>query len=153
MADAAYRKRHRETLEAVRQLFDFLPLNNREKPPVRPFFDDPARIEARLDSLIPDSATKPYDMKELIYAIADEGDFFEIQEALPATSSPVSSGWRANGGRGCQPAHGAGGLPGYRCHRARQARFERFLRCLLDPDPDARRCAGFLPGVAQEYGV
>jgi propionyl-CoA carboxylase beta chain len=53
-------------LEEVRRLFDFLPLSNRDKPPVRPFHDDPERVETRLDTLIPDSANKPYDMKELI---------------------------------------------------------------------------------------
>jgi propionyl-CoA carboxylase beta chain len=81
VADGAY-ENDIEALEQVRLLFDFLPLNNREKPPVRPFHDDPARLEKRLDTLIPDSAAKPYDMKELILAIADEGDFFEIQEAF-----------------------------------------------------------------------
>lgn len=81
VADGAY-ENDVEALEQVRLLFDFLPLNNREKPPVRPFHDDPARIEMRLDTLIPDSSNKPYDMKELIYALADEGDFFEIQEAF-----------------------------------------------------------------------
>ncbi|MFN3443920.1 MAG: acyl-CoA carboxylase subunit beta, partial [Rhizobium rosettiformans] len=78
VADGAY-ENDIEALEQVRLLFDFLPLNNREKPPIRPFHDDPARIEMRLDTLIPDSSNKPYDMKELIYALADEGDFFEIQ--------------------------------------------------------------------------
>lgn len=48
-----------ETLEEVRRLFDFLPLNNREKPPVRPFHDDPNRIEMRLDTLVPDSPQSP----------------------------------------------------------------------------------------------
>ncbi|WP_019443787.1 acyl-CoA carboxylase subunit beta, partial [Brucella abortus] len=81
VADGAY-ENDIEALEQVRILFDFLPLNNREKPPVRPIFDDPARLEMRLDTLVPDSATKPYDMKELILALADEGDFFEIQEAF-----------------------------------------------------------------------
>lgn len=92
VADGAY-ENDIEALEQVRILFDFLPLNNREKPPVRPVFDDPARLEMRLDTLIPDSATKPYDMKELIHALADESDFFEIQEALRRTSSPASSAW------------------------------------------------------------
>ncbi|MGH6809247.1 MAG: acyl-CoA carboxylase subunit beta, partial [Ensifer adhaerens] len=81
VADAAY-ENDIETLEHVRLLFDFLPLNNREKPPVRPFHDDPSRLERRLDSLIPDSAAKPYDMKELIFALADEGDFFELQQSF-----------------------------------------------------------------------
>ena len=65
----------------VRRLVDFLPLNNREKPPVRPFFDEPGRVESSLDTLVPENPNSPYDMKELILKIADEGDFFEIQEA------------------------------------------------------------------------
>ncbi len=64
----------------MRRLVDFLPLNNREKPPVRPFFDDPNRIEPSLDTLVPANANTPYDMKELIRKLADEGDFYEIQE-------------------------------------------------------------------------
>ena len=69
-----------EALSEIRRLFDFLPLNNRDKAPVRPFFDDPARIEESLDTLIPDNPNQPYDMKELIVKVADEGDFYEIQK-------------------------------------------------------------------------
>ena len=65
----------------VRRLVDFLPLNNREKPPVRPFFDQPGRIEESLGHPDPGKPQPaPYDMKELITKVADEGDFFEIQE-------------------------------------------------------------------------
>src|SRR6202521_3340190 len=66
------------TIEEMRRLYDFLPLNNREQPPVWPTSDDPRREELSLDTLVPDNANKPYDMKELILKIADEGDFFEI---------------------------------------------------------------------------
>ena len=55
-----------EALAEVRRLVDFLPLNNREKPPVRPFFDRPDRIENSLDTLIPENPNQPYDRKELI---------------------------------------------------------------------------------------
>ena len=68
-----------EALAALRRFIDFLPLNNREKPPVQPFFDDPNRQDFSLDTLIPDNPNKPYDIKELVYKVADEGDFFEIQ--------------------------------------------------------------------------
>ena len=68
-----------EALAEVRRLVDFLPLNNRDKPPVRPFFDDVARSEVSLDSLVPDNPNTPYDMHELIQKVADEGDFYEIQ--------------------------------------------------------------------------
>ena len=68
-----------DTLRQMRRLYDFLPLNNREKPPVRPFFDSPDREEPSLNTLIPDNPNQPYDMHELIHKLADEGDFFEIQ--------------------------------------------------------------------------
>ena len=71
-----------EALAETRRLIDFLPKSNREKAPVRPFFDDPARVEMSLDTLIPDNPNQPYDMKELITKVADEGDFFEIQKAF-----------------------------------------------------------------------
>src|SRR5690348_5629985 len=69
-------------LEEIRRLYDFLPLNNRDKPPHWPTHDDPRRQEMSLDTLIPDSDKKPYDMRELIMKVVDEGDFFEIQEAF-----------------------------------------------------------------------
>ncbi|MEL6752289.1 MAG: carboxyl transferase domain-containing protein, partial [Pseudomonadota bacterium] len=68
-----------ETLRQIRRLYDFLPLNNREKAPVRPFFDNPDRMEESLDTLIPDNPNQPYDIKEVITKVADEGDMFETQ--------------------------------------------------------------------------
>ena len=79
VADGAF-ENDIEALAEVRRLVDFLPQNNRDKAPVRPFFDDPARIEDSLDTLIPDNPNTPYDMKELITKTVDEGDFYEIQE-------------------------------------------------------------------------
>src|SRR3974390_158968 len=67
-------------IEEIRRLYDFLPLNNREKPPLWPTQDDARREELSLDTLVPENTNKPYDMKELILKIVDEGDFFEIQE-------------------------------------------------------------------------
>ena len=78
VADCAF-ENDVEALAETRRLIDFLPLSNREKPPVRPFFDDPDRVETSLDTLIPDNPNAPYDMAELITKLADEGDFFEIQ--------------------------------------------------------------------------
>ena len=79
VADGAF-ENDLEALAEIRRLMDFLPLNNREKAPVRPFFDDPNRIELSLDTLIPENPNTPYDMKELIVKVADESDFYEIQE-------------------------------------------------------------------------
>jgi propionyl-CoA carboxylase beta chain len=83
VADGAF-ENDVEALAEARRLFDFLPLNNREKAPVRPFFDDPARVEPSLDTLIPVNPNTPYDMKELILKVADEADFFEIQRDYAA---------------------------------------------------------------------
>ena len=69
-----------EALTQVRRLIDFLPLNNREKPPVWESYDDPARDEPSLDTLVPSDPGKPYDIKELILKVVDEADFFEIAE-------------------------------------------------------------------------
>ncbi len=139
-------------LEEVRRLFDFLPLNNREKPPVRPFHDDPARIEDRLDTLIPDSANKPYDMKELIHALGDEGEFFEIQEAFARN---IITGFMRMEGQTVgvvanQPMVLAGCLDIDSSRKA--ARFVRFCDAFSIPILTLVDVPGFLPGTAQEYG-
>src|SRR5437868_6477197 len=81
IADGAY-DNDVEALLQIRRLMDFLPSNNLDGVPEWPSFDDPDRAEMSLDTLVPDNPNKPYDMKELILKIADEGDFFEIQEAF-----------------------------------------------------------------------
>ena len=139
-------------LEEVRRLFDFLPLNNREKPPMRPFHDDPGRIEDRLDTLIPDSANKPYDMKELIHALADEGDFFEIQEAYARN---IITGFMRIEGQSVgvvanQPMVLAGCLDIDSSRKA--ARFVRFCDAFNIPILTLVDVPGFLPGTSQEYG-
>jgi propionyl-CoA carboxylase beta chain len=109
VADAAF-ENDVEALTEVRRLVDFLPLNNREKPPVRPFYDDPERIEESLDTLVPENPNQPYDMKELILKIADEGDFYEIQEDFAKNiitgfirlEGRPSAWWRTS--RWCWPA-------------------------------------------------
>src|SRR3972149_2358037 len=71
-----------ECILQIRRLLDFLPASNESGVPEWPSTDDIERIEPSLDSLIPESPNKPYDIKELILKVADEGDFFEIQEAF-----------------------------------------------------------------------
>ncbi|MDE2383337.1 MAG: acyl-CoA carboxylase subunit beta [Alphaproteobacteria bacterium] len=151
VADGAY-DNDIETLEQVRRLFDFLPLSNREPAPTRPFFDDPARIEARLDTLIPDSATKPYDMKELVLALADEGDFFEIQEAFARSiiTGFIRMEGQTIGVVANQPLHLAGVLDIDSSRKA--ARFVRFCDAFNIPILTLVDVPGFLPGTAQEYG-
>lgn len=70
-----------EALLQMRRLIDFLPSSNTEEPPEWSSFDDAERLDYSLDTLIPDNPNKPYDIKELIHKIIDEGDFFELQEA------------------------------------------------------------------------
>jgi propionyl-CoA carboxylase beta chain len=141
-----------ETLEQMRVLFDYLPLNSREKPPVRPFHDPPDRIEMRLDTLIPDSAAKPYDMKELIHAIADEGEFFELQEAY--ARNIITGLMRLEGQTvgvvANQPLVLAGVLDIDSARKA--ARFVRFCDAFNIPLLTLVDVPGFLPGVAQELG-
>jgi propionyl-CoA carboxylase beta chain len=151
VADGAY-DNDIETLEQVRRLFDFLPLSSREKPPIRPFFDDPARLELRLDTLIPDSASKPYDMHELVLALADEGDFFEIQEAFARN---ILTGFMRIEGQTIgvvanQPMVLAGVLDIDSARKA--ARFVRFCDAFNIPILTLVDVPGFLPGTSQEYG-
>ncbi|MER9363257.1 acyl-CoA carboxylase subunit beta [Mesorhizobium sp. M0500] len=151
VADGAF-ENDIEALEEVRRLFDFLPLNNREKPPVRPFHDDPERIELRLDTLAPESANKPYDMKELITAIADEGDFFELQAAFARNiiTAFVRIEGRTIGVVANQPMVLAGCLDIDSSRKA--ARFVRFCNAFDIPILTLVDVPGFLPGTAQEYG-
>src|SRR5215207_9025848 len=80
VADGAYAN-DVEALLQIRRLMDFLPSSNTSGVPDWPTTDDAGRVEMSLDTLVPDNPNKPYDMKELIVKIADEGDFFEIQAA------------------------------------------------------------------------
>lgn len=84
-----------EAILQIRRLLDFLPANNIDGVPELKSFDDVNRLDASLDTLIPDNPNKPYDMGELIRRVVDEGDFFEIQAAFAATSSRASAGSRA----------------------------------------------------------
>jgi propionyl-CoA carboxylase beta chain len=68
-----------DALLMLRRFFNYLPLNNKEKPPVRQTFDPADRLDLSLDTLVPDNANKSYDMKELILKMVDDTDFFEIQ--------------------------------------------------------------------------
>lgn len=141
-----------ETLENIRLLFDFLPLNNREKPPTRPFHDDPERLEQRLDTLVPDSSNKPYDMKELIHALADEGEFFELQSSFAGN---IITGFIRMEGQSVgvvanQPTVLAGCLDIDSSRKA--ARFVRFCDAFNIPILTLVDVPGFLPGTAQEYG-
>ncbi len=136
----------------MRRLIDFLPSSNKEEPPEWPSFDEADRLDASLDTLVPDNPNKPYDIKELITKIADEGDFFEIQEAH-AKNIVVGFGrieGRTVGFVANQPMVLAGVLDIDASRKA--ARFVRFCDCFNIPIVTFVDVPGFLPGTAQEYG-
>ncbi len=141
-----------EALIALRRFIDFLPASNREKPPVRPFFDDPARIDNSLDTLVPDNANTPYDMKELIVKLADEGDFYELQEdfARNIVTGFIRLEGRTVGVVANQPMVLAGCLDIDSSRKA--ARFVRFCDAFEIPILTLVDVPGFLPGTSQEYG-
>ena len=151
VADGAF-ENDVEALVEVRRLVDFLPLSNREKPPVRPFFDDPARVEMSLDTLIPDNANTPYDMHELIVKLADEGDFYEIQRdfAKNILTGFVRLEGSTVGVVANQPMVLAGCLDIDSSRKA--ARFVRFCDAFEIPILTLVDVPGFLPGTTQEYG-
>ena len=140
-----------ETLVQTRRFFDFLPLSNREEPPVRPTWDDGERLEMSLDSLVPPNPNQPYDMHELIAKVVDEGDFFELQ---PAHAANIIIGFGRIEGRTVgivanQPMVLAGCLDINSSKKA--ARFVRFCDCFNIPIITFVDVPGFLPGVGQEH--
>ena len=151
VADGAF-ENDVEALAEVRRLVDFLPLNNREKPPVRPFFDDVNRRDDSLDTLIPENANTPYDMKELILKVGDEGDFYEIQEnfAKNIITGFIRLEGQTVGVVANQPMVLAGCLDIDSSRKA--ARFVRFCDAFEIPILTFVDVPGFLPGTSQEYG-
>ncbi len=151
VADGAY-DNDVQALSDARRFMDFLPLNNKSKPPVIPFFDDINRSEPSLDSLVPDNPNMPYDMKELILKLADDGDFFEIQEEF--AKNIVIGFIRLEGGTvgvvANQPLVLAGCLDIDSSKKA--ARFVRFCDAFEIPILTLVDVPGFLPGTSQEYG-
>jgi len=140
-----------DALLRTRLFFDFLPLNNRDGSPYRPSADDPARIEPSLDTLVPPSANKPYDMHELIRKVADEGEFFELQ---PGHAGNIIIGFARIEGHSVgivanQPKVLAGCLDINSSKKA--ARFVRFCDAFSIPIVTFVDVPGFLPGVAQEH--
>ena len=151
VADGAF-ENDLETLQMVRRFFDFLPSSNREKPPVRPTDDSPNREEPSLDKLVPADPSRPYDIKELIVKVVDEGDFFELQPDYAqnivigvARMQGSTVGIVAN-----QPTVLAGCLDINASVKA--GRFVRFCDCFNIPILTFVDVPGFLPGTSQEYG-
>src|ERR1700731_4340533 len=151
IADGAF-ENDVETLLQMRRLIDFLPSSNTSGVPEWPSFDDIGRVDMSLDTLIPDNPNKPYDMKELILKVVDEGDFFEISEAF---AKNIVTGFGRIAGRTVgfvanQPMVLAGVLDSDASRKA--ARFVRFCDAFNIPIVTFVDVPGFLPGTAQEYG-
>jgi len=151
VADLAY-ENDVEALLQLRRLIDFLPPSNREKPPVRACEDPVERLERSLDSLVPDNPNKPYDMKELVHKVVDDGDFFELQ---PNFAKNIITGFARMQGATVgivanQPMVLAGCLDIDSSRKA--ARFVRFCDCFHIPIITFVDVPGFLPGTKQEFG-
>jgi propionyl-CoA carboxylase beta chain len=138
-------------LRLTRELFSFIPSNNMENPPFVPTADPSNRADERLNSLVPEKSTVPYDIREIIHNIVDENYFFEVQEHYApnivigfARLGGYSVGIVAN-----QPAYLAGVLDIDASVKA--ARFVRFCDCFNVPLITFEDVPGFLPGVNQEH--
>jgi propionyl-CoA carboxylase beta chain len=141
-----------EALLMLRRFFNYLPLNNREKPPLRPSGDPADRIDRSLDTLVPDNPNKPYDIKELIVKVADDNDFFELQ---PDVAKNIVIGFVRMEGRSVgvvanQPLVLAGCLDIKSSIKA--ARFIRFCDAFNIPVVTFVDVPGFMPGTSQEHG-
>jgi acetyl-CoA carboxylase carboxyltransferase component len=141
-----------DALYLIRKLLSYIPQNNMEDPPFVPSGDDPLRTEARLDTLVPDNPNKPYDIKEVIGLVFDDGEFFEIHEqyAMNIVVGFARLGGHSVGIVANQPAVLAGVLDIDASEKA--ARFIRFCDCFNIPIITFEDVPGFLPGVKQEHG-
>ncbi len=141
-----------EALEAVRYLVSFLPRNNMEMPPFYAPTDRSDRLDDSLDTIIPDSSSQPYDIKEVIRTVLDSEEFFEVHERW-AENIVVGFGrldGHAVGVVANQPAVLAGTLDIAASEKA--ARFVRFCDAFNIPILTFVDVPGFLPGVDQEHG-
>jgi propionyl-CoA carboxylase beta chain len=141
-----------ECLQSVRYLLSFLPSNNVEDPPAFASADQPDRRAEELNDLVPDSAREPYDMKDVIGAIVDHGDFYEV---FPLWAMNMVIGFARLDGHSIgvianQPKVLAGTLDIESSEKA--ARFVRFCDAFNVPLVTLVDVPGFLPGTAQEYG-
>src|SRR5574337_319842 len=141
-----------EAILMLRRFYDYLPLSNRVKPPLRPSRDRADRRDHSLDTLVPDNPNKPYDIKEAIVKVADDGEFFELQ---PDYAKNIVIGLARMEG---QPvgivANNPMVLAGCLDIRSsiKAARFVRFCDAFGIPVVTFVDVPGFMPGTAQEYG-
>jgi acetyl-CoA carboxylase carboxyltransferase component len=140
-----------DALYLLRKLLSYLPQNNLEDPPFLPTEDDPLRADEALDNIVPVDSNKPYDVKEVIHRVVDDGQFFELQEAYAAN---IVIGFARLGGHSVgivanQPAVLAGVLDIKASEKA--ARFVRFCDAFNLPLLTLVDVPGFLPGTDQEH--
>jgi propionyl-CoA carboxylase beta chain len=141
-----------QCLEDVRYLMSFLPLNNLEMPPRVEPYDDPDRADEALDAIVPDDPSKPYDMRDVISLIVDDGEFFEVHQHY---AQNIVVGFSRLDGYpvgivGNQPRHLAGVLD--IDSSVKGARFVRFCDAFNIPLITFTDVPGFLPGTSQEWG-
>lgn len=141
-----------DCINQIKRLLSFLPSNNSEKAPLVEPTDDPNRTNELLDSIIPDDSNKPYDMKEVIYEIVDDGDFYEVQ---PLFAKNIVTGFARVNGESIgiianQPNFMAGSLDINASDKS--ARFIRMCDSFNIPIVNLVDVPGFLPGASQEYG-
>jgi propionyl-CoA carboxylase beta chain len=141
-----------DAIEQVRRFMDFLPSSNREMSPLMPTDDPAGREEPSLDTVIPENPNEPYDSKQIIRKVIDEGDFFEIQESF-ARNMVIGYG-RMEGATVGIVANNPNVLAG--CldidSSVKAARFIRFCDCFNIPILMLVDVPGFLPGTQQEHG-
>ena len=141
-----------ECLSMVRELLSFVPSNNLDDPPRRACSDPADRSDAALDTIVPAQSNQPYEIKDVIHAVVDDGYFFEVQEHF---AKNIVVGFARLDGRSVgivanQPAVLAGTLDINASVKG--ARFVRFCDCFNIPLVTFEDVPGFLPGTAQEYG-
>jgi propionyl-CoA carboxylase beta chain len=141
-----------ECLRMIRQLFSYLPQNNRDDAPVRTSSDPIDRVDASLDTVVPAESNLPYDIKDIIHRVVDDGEFFEIHEHWARN---IVVGFARMDGRSIgivanQPAFLAGCLDIN--SSVKGARFVRFCDAFNIPILTFEDVPGFLPGTDQEFG-
>ena len=139
-------------LRMVRELLSFLPSNNVDDPPRLAPTDTPGRVEIKLNSIVPEASNQPYDIREVIDLIVDDGYFFEVHRDY---AQNIVVGFARLDGRTVgivanQPAYLAGVLDIDSSLKA--ARFVRFCDCFNIPIVTFEDVPGFLPGISQEHG-
>jgi propionyl-CoA carboxylase beta chain len=141
-----------DCVRMIRELMTFLPQNNREDPPRRPGSDPAGRADPELDTIVPAASNQPYDIKDVIHRVVDDGFFFEVHERF---AKNIVVGFARMDGRSVgivanQPAFLAGCLD--IDSSVKGARFVRFCDAFNIPLITFEDVPGFLPGTAQEFG-